>query len=127
MATTADDRRFGTGVLAAVGIAAFALGALAGRALLGDLGETPCWEVRGRIEPIRADLERTGGSGAPGQAAARSLAQTAEEHPDCFSPEERAYFTDLRDRLGGSDTGTEGTGGTGTTTDPATPTPSPVG
>lgn len=118
--TDRTGRRFGTPVLAIVAVIAFVLGALVGWALLADVGETPCWEVRGRIEPVRDVLTETDGAGDAGQAAARSVAQTAAEHPDCFSPEERAYFDDLRD-----------TGATGPATDeatgPSTLRPSPTG
>lgn len=102
-----DGRTWGTPTLIVVGGAALALGAILGSAALGDLGETPCWEVRARVQPLRDELANTFGRGETAQAAARSLARTADEHPGCFPPEQREFFADLADRAGAEPAATE--------------------
>lgn len=102
-----DGRTWGTPALIVVGVAALAVGAILGSAALGDLGETPCWEVRARVQPLRDQLANTFGAGETGRAAARSLARTAAEHPGCFPPEEREFFADLADRAGAEPGATE--------------------
>lgn len=70
----------------AAGVGLFFAGVLAGATLLGDAGETPCYEVEERAQPARDVLSSTFGGGEEGRQAMRDLFGLAQEHPGCFDP-----------------------------------------
>lgn len=72
----------------AVGVGLFAVGLVAGATLFGDIGETPCYEVRERAQPARDVMSETFGGGEEGRQAMRDLLELAQEHPSCFDPAE---------------------------------------
>ena len=70
----------------AAGVGLFVAGVVVGATLLGDIGETPCYEVQERAQPSRDVLTDTFGSGERGRQAGQELLELATEHPGCFDP-----------------------------------------
>lgn len=78
----------------AVGVGLFALGLVAGATLFGDVGETPCYEVEERAQPIQDEISATFGAGEEGRQAMRDLLELAHENPSCFDPAEVEFLED---------------------------------
>lgn len=68
------------------GVVLFAAGVVVGAMFLGDIGETPCYEVREQAQPARDVLTDTFGAGEEGRQAAQDLLDLVRSHPGCFEP-----------------------------------------
>ncbi len=66
-----------------------------GATLLGDIGETPCYEVQERAQPARDVMTDTFGGGEEGRQAARELLELAQDHPGCFDPGMTEFLEDM--------------------------------
>lgn len=78
----------------AVGVGLFALELVAGATLFGDVGETACYEVEERAQPLQDEISATFGTGEEGRQAIRDLLELAHEHPSCFDPAEVGLLED---------------------------------
>lgn len=80
-----------------VAVALFVGGVVVGAYVLGGAGQEPCWQVEQDLQAARDTLSETFGGGLEGRTALGTLADTADQRPDCFSPATRESLRALHD------------------------------